>query len=99
MGIYPLNAVLNALVTFSIGLQPPKGAGLCDEVFACATEVRKSLEKLKDPSLIRDLATEFAHVQSRVAWDKIVRTNLNESTMRVNVTRRWVSGCLGMKHC
>ena len=100
MGIYPLNAVANGIVMLSIGLQPPKGAGLRDEVFACANEIRKSLDKLKDPSLIKDLAAEFAQMQSRIAWDKINEdtVNMNESTLVVNITRRWVLGRVNMNH-
>ena len=68
MGIYPDNAAANAIVWLSTGLQS-KGADIYDDVLACAIEIRKSLEKLKDPMFVQDLAAGVAKIQSQVAWD------------------------------
>ena len=70
MGIYPENAAVNAIVWLSTGLQASKGADIHDDVLACATEIRKSLGKLKDPMVIKDMAADVAKIQSQVAWDK-----------------------------
>jgi len=70
MGIYPDNAVVNAIFWLSIRLQASKGDGLHDHVLACAIEIRKSLGALKDPVFVRDMAVHVAKIQSQVAWDK-----------------------------
>lgn len=70
MGIYPDNAVVNAIVWLSTRLQVLKGVDLHDDVLACAAEIRKSLGKLKDPAFIKDMAADVAKIQSQVAWDK-----------------------------
>ena len=94
MGVYPLNAVLNAFVFLSTGVQVSKGVDPHDDVLACATEIRKSLEKLKDPELIRDMAANVAKVQSRIAWDKGgYLSDPKAGCLVTNITRRWVSGC------
>jgi len=92
MGIYPLNAVVNAFVLLPIRPQLSNGAGPRDGVLACATEIRKSLEKLKDPRLIEDMAASIAKVQSRIAWDRGgYLADPKEGCLVVNITRRWVS--------
>jgi len=100
MGIYPLNAVVNAVVVLPMGLQLPEGVDAHHDVLACATEIRKSLEKLKDPKLmIKDLVTDFAKIQSQAAWNKSGLAPPEEGCLTVNITRRWVSGsCSGMNH-
>jgi len=70
MGIHPVNAVANAIVWLSAELQVPKDADLRDAVLACATEIRKPFEKLKNPRCVRDMATDLAKIQSQVTWDK-----------------------------
>jgi len=71
MGIYPDNAVVNAIVWLSTRLQVSKGDDLHDDVLACAVEIRKSLGKLRDPTFIKDMAADVAKIQSQVAWDKV----------------------------
>jgi len=95
MGIYPLNAAANAVGFLSIGLQLPGGIGPHDDVLTCATEIRKSLEGLKDPRLVENIATDFARAQSHSAWNKSSQGFSKEGCLIVNITRRWVSGCLG----
>jgi len=97
MGIYPANAMLNALVGLHIGLQPLKGAFSRDDVLACATEIRESVGGLKDLGLIKAMAAELGKIQSRAAWDRTVGiVGWKESVLFVNNTRRWVSRCSGM---
>jgi len=62
--------VVNAVIWLSTGLRAPKGADLRDSVLAHAAEIRKSMDKFKDPKLIRDMAANVAKIQSQVAWDK-----------------------------
>jgi len=90
MGIYPANAVVNAVIWLPVGLQAPKGADSCDSVVAHAAEIRKSMDKLEDPSSIKDLATDLAKIQSQVAWDKNGQdmANVNEGSLVVNITWR-----------
>jgi len=93
MGIYPLHAVVNAFIFLTIRPQLSKGVGPRDGVLACATEIRRSLEKLKDPKLIEDMAANVAKVQSRIAWDKGgYLSDPKEGCLVTNITRRWVSG-------
>lgn len=70
MGIYPDNAVVNAIVWLSTGIQVSKGIGLHDGILACATEVRKSLGRLRNPGFIKDMAADVAKRQYQVSWDK-----------------------------
>jgi len=95
MGIYPVNAVVNAVVWLSAGLQVQKGVDPCDSVLAHAAEIRKSREKLKDPKVIKDMVADVGRIQSRVAWDKCGQdvANTNEGSLVVNILWRWVSGC------
>jgi len=88
MGIYPVNAAVNATVFLPIGLQPSKGLNPHDDVLACAVEIRKSLEKLKDPKSVKDLVTDFAKMQSQTAWDKSGQGPPKEGCLFVNVIRR-----------
>jgi len=62
MGIYPDNAVVNAIFWLSIKLQASKGVDLRDGVLACAVEIRKSLGMLKDPMFINDMAADVAKI-------------------------------------
>lgn len=70
MGIYPLNAVLNAVFWLPAPLQDSKAADTRDSILTCATDVRKSLKKLKDPEFIKDMAAGLSKIQSDVSWDK-----------------------------
>ena len=70
MGIYPDNAVVNAIFWLSIKLQDSKRVDLHYDVLACAVEIRKSLGALKEPKFIKDMAAYVAKIQSKVAWDK-----------------------------
>jgi len=48
-----------------IGRQLPKGFDHPhEEVLACATGIRNSLEELEDPRFIGDMVTEFAEIES-----------------------------------
>lgn len=70
MGIYPENAVVNAIFWLSTGLKVPESVDPHDGVLAWATELRKSLGRLKDPRFVKDMAADVAKIQSQVAWDK-----------------------------
>jgi len=95
MGIYPANAVVNATVFLRIGLQPSKGLGPHDEVLAHAVEIRKSIEKLKDPKFVKDMVADFGKLQTQIAWDKSGQGPPKEGYLAMDVTRRWVSGRSG----
>ena len=99
MGIYPLNAVVNAFIFLPIRQQLSEGVGHHDDVLACATEIRKSLQKLKDPRSVKEMAADVAKLQSRISWDKGgYLSDPKEGCLVTNITRRWVSGCSGMDH-
>ena len=98
MGIYPANAVVNATVFLPIERQLSRGVDLHDDVLACATGIRNSLEKLKDPGFIKDIVTDFAEIESETAWGKSIRSPPKEGFLIVNITRRWVSGYSGLDH-
>ena len=98
MGIYPLNAALNAVGLLHIGLQRSKGADAHDDVLTCATEIRNSVEKLKDPRLIEDIVADFAKILSQTAWSRGGRDPARESWLTMNITRTWVQGYSGMNH-
>jgi hypothetical protein len=66
-----MNASVNAIIWLPAHLQYSKRAGARDSVLACAAAVRKSLEKLKDPEFIKDMAAGVSKVLSSVAWDKM----------------------------
>ena len=90
MGIYPLNAAANAIALLPIGpLQLSNGADPRNDVLTCATEIRKSLENLKDPRLIEDMAADFAKMRSQAAWNKDTQDPSKEGCLIMNVTRRW----------
>ena len=90
MGIYPVNAVVNAVIWLPVGLQAPKGADPYDSVAAHAAEICKSMDKLKDPKSIKDMAADLAKIQSQVAWDKNGQdmANVSEDCLVVNITWR-----------
>ena len=87
LGIYPTNAVVNAVIWLSTELRIPKGADLRDTVVAHAAEIRKSMDKLKDPRLVRDMTADVAKIHSQVAWDKDGHdmANANEGCLIVNI--------------
>ena len=72
MGLYPLNAILNAIVWVSTttGPQVSKGVDIRDGILACATEIRKSLARLKNPEFLKETVADLAKRLSRTAWDK-----------------------------
>jgi hypothetical protein len=88
MGIYPGNAVANAIVWFSMVLQLQEDVNPHNSVLAYATDIRKSLGRLKDPEFIRTMAADVARIQSRVAWDKNVQdlATAREGCLIVNNT-------------
>jgi len=88
MGIYPANAVLNATVFLPIGLQLSKGPDPHDDVLACAAEIRKSIDGLKDPKSVNAMVTNFAQVQAQTAWDKSGQGPPRKGCMFVNALRR-----------
>jgi len=98
MGIYPFNAIVNAIALLPIGWQLQRGVDPRNDVLTYATEIRKSLENLKDPRLIEAMATNFGRVLSQSAWNKRSEVPQDEGCMVINITRRWVSGCPGMNH-
>ena len=86
MGIYPTNAVVNAIVWLFTGPHVSKGVDIRDDVLACATGIRKSFGKLKDPKFIEGLAADLGKVLSQVAWDKNGQdlATANEGCLMVN---------------
>ena len=70
MGIYPDNAVVNAIIWLPTELQVSKDVDTRDGVLVCATEIRKSVGRLKDPVFVKNMAADVAGIQSQVAWDK-----------------------------
>jgi len=89
MGIYPVNAVVNAILWLSAGLQVSKGTDPRDSILADAAEIRKSMDKLKDPKLVRNMAADVASIQSQVAWDKNGQgvASANEGCLIANILR------------
>jgi len=98
MGIYPVNAVVNATVFLPIGRQHSKGDDPRSDILACATGIRDSLKKLKDPRVIEDMVTDFAKIEAQTAWDKHVRGPPKEGFLVVNITRRSASAQSGLSH-
>jgi len=91
MGIYPVNAVVNAIFWLPTGLsQAPKGTDPRDSILADAVEIRKSMDKLKDPKLVRNMAADVASIQSQVAWDKNGQdvASANEGCLIANILRK-----------
>lgn len=70
MGIYPDNAVVNAIIWLPAKLQVSKLIDPHDNVLAWATKIRESLGRLKDPGFVKDMAAGVAKMQSQVAWDR-----------------------------
>ena len=96
MGIYPVNAAVNAFVYLSAGPQLSNGVNPRDDVLTCAIEIRKSLEKLKDPQLIEDLAADLAKIQSQAAWNNGSQDPSKDGCLIMNITRRLVLYCHSM---
>jgi len=96
MGIYPFNAIVNAIALLPIGWQLQRGVDPRNDVLTCATEIRKSLENLKDPRLIEAMAADFGRILSQSAWNKRSEVPQSEGSLVINITLKWVSGCLGM---
>ena len=89
MGIYPTNA-LNAVIWLSMRLQVPKGVDPSESVVAYAAEIRKSMDKLGDPGLIKDMAADVAKIQSQVAWDRTGQdiASTNQGSLVANILWR-----------
>jgi len=90
MGIYPFNAMVNALVWYPVGLQAPKGTDPHETVVAHAVELSNGIGRLRDPKLIRDMAADVAKIQSQAAWDKRGQdmANVNEGCLVANISWR-----------
>ena len=88
MGIYPVNAAVNASILLLIGLRVSKGLEPRDEVLGHAVEIRKSLEKLKDPKSLKDVVTDFAKIQSQTAWGKSIQGPPKEGCLLVNIVQK-----------
>ena len=90
MGIHRVNAMANAVIWLSAGIQIPEGADLRVAVLAYATEMRKPLEKLRDPMFVRDMAMDLAKIQSQVAWGKNGQDigSAKEGCLIANVSRK-----------
>ena len=71
MGIYPLNAVVNAVFFLPTRLQDLRATNIRDSILTCVTEIRKSLKDLKNPEFVKDMVAGGAKVESDVAWDKM----------------------------
>jgi len=87
MGVFPLNAMANAISHLSIGLQLLRGVDPHDDVLIRATEIRKSLEQLKDPRVIKDMAAEFAGIRAKSAWSRSTQGPSREGCLVMNITR------------
>ena len=70
MGLNPYYAASNALILVSTGVQLSQGVDPREGVLACATRIRHSLGRLKDPRFVGDMAAELAKTLSQDAWDK-----------------------------
>jgi hypothetical protein len=70
MGIYPDQAVVNAIVWLPAHLQLPKSDNPLESVLECATSIRDSIGRLKNPGFIKDMAADVAKLQLQAAWDK-----------------------------
>ena len=71
-----------------MALQPSRGLNIHDDVLACAVEIRKSLEKLKDQKLVEDLAADFARLYGQMAWNKSGQGPPREGYFFVNNIRK-----------
>ena len=70
MGMYPDNAVLNAVILVPTEVQISKGVDPRGGVLDCATRIRDSLGRLKDPRFVEGMVVDLAKRQSQHAWDK-----------------------------
>jgi len=79
--------VVNAVIWLSTRLQITKGADFRVTIVDHAAEIRKSMDKLKDPMFVRDMAADVAKIHSQVAWDKDGQdmANVNESCLVANI--------------
>jgi len=85
-----MNTMANVVVWLCVRIQIPRGVDLRGVILAYATEMRKPLEKLKDPTFVRDMATDLAKIQSQVAWDKSGQDigSAKEGCLIVNISRK-----------
>ena len=102
MGIYPDNAVVNAILWFSMGIQS-SDIDPCDSVLACVTEIRKSLGSLKNPEFVADMVGGVAKIQSQVSRDRkgqdiaaakegcLIINNTWKSVVRCYVVTSWLT--------
>ena len=82
--------MVNAVIWLLAELQAPKRANLRDTVVAHAAEIRKSMDKLKDPRSVRDMVADVAKIHSQVAWDKDGQdvSTVNEGCLVTNILWR-----------
>ena len=92
MGIYPANAVVNAIFWLPTNFPVSKVVDPREDILACAVEMRKSLGKLKNPEFIKDMAAGVAETQSQVAWNRKRQdtATAQDGCLIVNNTWRWV---------
>jgi len=90
MGIYPVNAAVNAIVWVSTGLQVPRGPDPQDTVLAYATELHKLAEKSREPKFVREVVVELANIQSQVSWDMSGQDlgSAKEGCLTANIIRK-----------
>ena len=81
MGIYPFDAVLNGIfwLLAPLGPQLMTGANPRDGILAWVTQFRKSMEMLKNPRFVKDMAAGLAKKLSHVAWTKGGMTDMFSS--------------------
>ena len=79
--------MVNAIIWLSTRLQVTRGADPRDTVVAHAAEIHKSMDKLKDPRSVRDMAADVARIHSQVAWDKNGQdmANANDGCLVANI--------------
>ena len=85
MGVYPVNAAVNAVICVPVS----KGVHPHEDILTCATEIRASLGRLKDPRLIKEIVADVAKTQSQLAWDKSGQDLHSTGEGRLIVNNTW----------
>ena len=70
MGLHPNNTGSNAIIHVPTGVQFSKGVHPREGVLDCATRIRNSLGRLKDPRFVEGMVVDLAKTLSQDAWDK-----------------------------
>ena len=70
MGIYPQNAGVNAIFWIPTRIEDPKDTNPQENVVKFATEVRKSVRRLKDSEFVKDMAAGLAKRLDEVSWQR-----------------------------